>query len=87
MIGRLAYGNPYALSDVDRRFFGDNHPVLSRREILEAYLPYWEQNKDHLSIISTHLLGLFHGQPNAKAYRQVLTSRDWSTIRDFISHL
>jgi tRNA-dihydrouridine synthase A len=87
MIGRLAYGNPYALSDVDRRFFGDNHPALSRREILEAYLPYWEQNKDHLSIISTHLLGLFHGQPNAKAYRQVLTSRDWSTIRDFISHL
>ncbi len=87
MIGRWAYGNPYALSDVDRRFFGDTHPVLSRREVLEAYLPYLEQNQAYLSVITTHLLGLFHGQPNAKAYRQALTSRDLPTIKAFIADL
>ena len=87
MIGRLAYGNPYALADVDGRFFGDNHPILSRQEILESYLPYLEQNKEYLSVITTHLLGLFHGQPNAKAYRQALTSRDLGIIKEFIAGL
>lgn len=87
MIGRWAYGNPYALADVDRRFFGDNHPILSRKQILEAFLPYLEQNAEYMSIIGTHLLGLFHGQPNAKIYKQVITSRDLSIIRQFIKDL
>jgi tRNA-dihydrouridine synthase A len=72
---------------VDGRFFGDNHPILSRQEILESYLPYLEQNKEYLSVITTHLLGLFHGQPNAKAYRQALTSRDLGVIKEFIAGL
>jgi hypothetical protein len=38
MIGRLAYENPWAFSDVDRRFFGAKNPGLSRKEILEVIL-------------------------------------------------
>ncbi len=87
MIGRWAYGNPYGLADVDRRFFGDNHPVLSRREVLESFLPYLETHQDQISIIGTHLLGLYHGQPNAKAYKQAITSRDLTVIKDLIKTL
>ncbi len=87
MIGRWAYGNPYGLADADRRFFGDNHPVLSRRAVLEAFLPYWEQHSAYTSLIGTHLLGLFHGQPNAKAYKQIITGRDLTAVRHFINTL
>ncbi len=84
MIGRWAYGNPYALSDIDSIYFHDTHTVLSRFEILENMLPYLEQNKSHLSVICPHLLGLFHGQPNAKIYKQAIMSRNLEEIRTFI---
>ncbi|MBQ9090629.1 MAG: tRNA dihydrouridine(20/20a) synthase DusA [Alphaproteobacteria bacterium] len=84
MIGRWAYGNPYALSDIDSIYFHDTHTVLSRFEILENMLPYLEQNKSHLSVICPHLLGLFHGQPNAKIYKQAVMSRNLEEIRTFI---
>ena len=81
MIGRWAYGNPYALAEIDRRFYSDNHPILSRQEIFTAFLPYLEKHRDNLSVICPHLMGLFHGEPNAKAYRQALSSREWNTIK------
>lgn len=87
MIGRWAYGNPYGLVDVDRRFFGDHHPIPSRRAVLEAFLPYWEQQTEQRRLIGTHLLGLFHGQPNAKAYKQIITECDFTAIRRFINTL
>ena len=39
MIGRYDYGNPYALRDMDNRFWNDNRPILSSTEILEKMLP------------------------------------------------
>jgi tRNA-dihydrouridine synthase A len=42
MLGRAAYQNPYVLAEVDRRFFDAAAPVRSRREIVEALLPYVE---------------------------------------------
>ena len=86
MIGRAAYGNPYMLSMVDSHFFGDQHPIPTRLEILEAFLPYLEQNQEKLPIILPHLMGLFHGEPNAKIYRQVLMSKDITSIKTFIQH-
>ena len=73
MIGREAYHNPYMLAEVDRRLFGDHHPVLSRHEILAAYLPFVEtqlQAGAPLSAMSRHLLGLFQGVPGARAWRR-----------------
>ena len=87
MIGRAAYGNPYMLRDADRRFFGDTHPILSRRAVLEAFFPYLEQHSDRLSVILPHLMGLFHGEPNARIYRQILTNRDLSALKTFIHTL
>lgn len=84
MIGRLAYGNPYSLIDVDKLFYNDMTTPLSRVEVLENMIPYLEQNQSQLSIICPHLMGLFHGQTNAKIYKQILASRDLSALKSFI---
>ncbi len=85
MIGRWAYGNPYALASVDARFFGDNHPILTREDVLACMLPYLHENKESLSVILPHMMGLFHGQPNAKVYKQILAARDLAALQRFIS--
>jgi tRNA-dihydrouridine synthase A len=43
MIGREAYQNPYFLADADRIVFADEHPVPSRRDVAELFLPYVER--------------------------------------------
>lgn len=83
MIGRWAYGNPYALCDMDRLFFGDDHPILKRSEILKRLMPYLFDNQAALSVILPHLAGLFHACPDAKIYRQVLASRDLNALTLF----
>lgn len=86
MIGRLAYGNPYILAEVDQIFYQDDHLILSRKEILENMMPYLEKNKESLSIIMPHLMGLFHGQQNAKTYKQILAAKDLEALNTFIKN-
>jgi len=76
MVGREAYSNPYFMAKVDRRFFGDDHSVLSRHEVLKHYLVYVEQQLDQgrrLNQMSRHLVGLFQGQPGARAWRRYIS--------------
>ena len=84
MIGRWAYGNPYALAQIDSHFYQDQHPILSRWEVLENMIPYLEKNQDKLSIICPHLMGLFHGQQNAKIYKQTLMNRNITELKNFL---
>ncbi len=73
MLGRTAYQSPYVLADVDRRFFGDARPQLSRHEILESFLTYMEEQCARgvpLYAMARHLLGLFQGMPGARAWRR-----------------
>ena len=76
MIGREAYHNPYLLVDADRRYYGDDHPLPSRAEIIEALMPFVEQEvKDGvpLKIITRHILGLFQGMRGARYWRRQLS--------------
>jgi tRNA-dihydrouridine synthase len=43
MLGRVAYHDPWLLATIDRELFGDDHPVPTRHEVLEAFLPYVER--------------------------------------------
>ncbi|WP_151703485.1 tRNA dihydrouridine(20/20a) synthase DusA [Nitrincola alkalilacustris] len=74
MIGREAYQNPYELlSQVDCELYGNNHRILSRLEIAEAFIPYLEaqlQEGAPLYSVLKHLLGLFHGQRGGKQFRR-----------------
>ncbi len=75
MLGRAAYQNPYLLADVDARFYADPAPAPSRLEIVERLLPYVERelaSGTALKHIARHILGLFQGQPRARAWRRHL---------------
>lgn len=77
MLGREVYQNPYLLAKVDTILFGDNAPILSRKQVIDAVLPYIQtqlQNQDvRLNSISRHVLGLFHGEYGARLWRRFLS--------------
>jgi tRNA-dihydrouridine synthase A len=75
MLGRAAYQDPYLLAGVDSILFGGADVPPSRLEVLDAFLPYVEAELSHgtrLNQMTRHILGLFHGQPRARAFRRVL---------------
>ncbi len=76
MIGRAAYQNPYLLTEIDQILFGDETPLLTRYEILENFMGYIQRNLDRgvtLGHMTRHILGLFLGQPGARAYRRYIS--------------
>lgn len=78
MLGREVYSNPYLLAEVDQHFFGSSAEVLSRVEVVEAMYPYIEKHLASgakLSHVTRHMLGLFQGLPNGRAYRRHLSER------------
>jgi len=75
-LGRAAYQTPWLLAEVDRRLFGTAGAAPSRRAALEALLPYAERHiaaGGRLNNIVRHILGLYHGQPRARAFRRHLS--------------
>jgi tRNA-dihydrouridine synthase A len=80
MIGREAYHNPYLMAGWDARFYGDDAPVKSREEVLEAMIPYIRTQLDlygplgmRLNSVTRHMLGLLAGLPGARGFRQTLS--------------
>ena len=74
-LGRAAYQNPSLLADVDGRLFGDTGVPPSRRDVMEALVPYAERHLKaggRLNSIARHILGLYHGQPRARLFRRHL---------------
>jgi len=80
MVGREAYHNPWLLSEVDKRLFGETNNVDSRTEALERFLPYVEHELSagtSLQHMTRHILGIFHGVPGGKAFRRHLSENAW----------
>jgi tRNA-dihydrouridine synthase A len=76
MIGREAYHNPYLLAGADALIFDDPAPPPTRREVLDAFVPYVERQLAAgvpLNAMTRHVLGLFQGQPGARAFRRHLS--------------
>jgi tRNA-dihydrouridine synthase A len=76
MIGRAAYQNPYLLAELEQVLFRTETPLPSRSEILEKFMNYVQQNLDqgvYLGHMTRHILGLFLGQPGARAYRRYIS--------------
>ena len=76
MLGRAVCNNPYLLASVDAKIYGEPYVVPSRSEVLTQYMAYIEQelNKgNNLNSMARHVLGLFQGQPGARAYRRHLS--------------
>jgi tRNA-dihydrouridine synthase A len=77
-LGRAAYQNPYLLSEADRRLLESTRAPRSRREVLEALVPYAERHVragGRLNNIARHILGLYRGEPGARAFRRCISDR------------
>ena len=78
MLGRAAYHTPWILADVDRSFFQTPNPVSSRIEAVNNVLPYIKEQLGQgvgLSKMTRHMLGLFHGQPGGRHWRQIISEQ------------
>jgi tRNA-dihydrouridine synthase A len=75
MIGRQAYHSPYFLAELETHFDPDR-PLPDRAEVVERMVPYTDRQLADgvpLNAITRHLLGLFAGQPGARAWRRYLS--------------
>ena len=78
MLGRAVCNNPYLLAGVDNYLFGVNNIAPSRMETLQNYMRYMEREMadgENLYAMARHIIGLFHGQSGARAYRRHLTTK------------
>jgi tRNA-dihydrouridine synthase A len=74
MLGRAAYQNPWILAELGRRL--DQPVAASRYEVVEmmaAYAATHMAQGGRLQQIARHMLGLFHRQPGARRWRQLLS--------------
>jgi tRNA-dihydrouridine synthase A len=86
MVGREAYHNPWWLSEWDATFYGGANPEshvarpelvegLTREQVEDQMVAYMEREAaEHGTLwyaIARHMLGLRHGLPGARRWRQV----------------
>ena len=80
MVGREAYHNPWWLSQWDSLFYGAEQRPLSREMVEQQMVEHMEQQAlahgTSWYAIARHMLGLRHGLPGARKWRQV-----WSDHR------
>lgn len=80
MVGREAYHNPWLLADWDAAFYGETPSELTREMVEQQMVDYMVREQaahdTPWSHIARHMLGLRHGMPGARHWRQV-----WSDHR------
>jgi tRNA-dihydrouridine synthase A len=72
MIGRQAYHQPYFLAELEHHF-DPSIALPERHEVVMQMLPYIEsvlKNGEPLGRVTRHMLGLYAGQPGARAWRR-----------------
>lgn len=78
MLGRAIYHQPYLLADIDSKVFGIKGIFRTREQVLVDYMSYIKsQLKQGVPIraMTRHILGLYHGQNNAKFFRRLLSGK------------
>jgi tRNA-dihydrouridine synthase A len=79
MIGRQAYHDPCFLIELEKTLYArEGWQAPDRREMIELMIPYIERQMAagaELKHITRHMLGLFAGQPGARAWRRHLSER------------
>ncbi|WP_158883324.1 tRNA dihydrouridine(20/20a) synthase DusA [Rhodanobacter sp. L36] len=74
MLGRAAYHDPYLLARIESDLYGEALP--SRDDVLRHMRPYVQAELGRgtaLKHISRHLLGLYQGEPGARAFRRTIS--------------
>ncbi|MBS0506534.1 MAG: tRNA dihydrouridine(20/20a) synthase DusA [Proteobacteria bacterium] len=84
MVGREAYHNPWWLAHWDELFYGAAPSLLTREQVEEDMVAYMEreaaEHGTHWYAIARHMLGLRHGLPGARRWRQVWSDHRLKTL-------
>ena len=89
MLGRAAYHEPYLLHVLHQQMYEPQAAPVPRARLLREFEPYVRDRLARgvaLKHMTRHVLGLFHGQPGGRAFRQVLSEgapkpgADWSLV-------
>jgi tRNA-dihydrouridine synthase A len=76
MFGRAAYNTPWILTEVDKTWFGGRAFSVSRYDIADRLIGYAESQEMEdrsTKALIRHVMGLFAGQPGARAWRRTLS--------------
>lgn len=79
MIGREAYNHPYFLAELENHR-NPNWQLPDRHDIVVKMIPYIEEQLEQgerLGRITRHMLGLYAGQPGARAWRRYLSENSF----------
>jgi len=74
MLGRAAYHDPFVLAQLEHALFGG--ALAQREDVLRRLRPYVERHVaagEALQHIGRHVLGLYLGEPGARAFRRHLS--------------
>jgi len=77
MLGRAAYHTPGILAEADAALYGDPASAFDPNALLETMSAYAERHiaaGGRLGHVTRHMVGLFHGLPGARRYRQILST-------------
>jgi tRNA-dihydrouridine synthase A len=89
MLGRAAYHDPYVLHVLHGEIFEPHTAPRLRADLLRALEPYARAELARgtaLKHLTRHVLGLFHGQPGGRLFRQILSEgahrpdADWALV-------
>jgi len=75
MLGRAAYQHPLLVGELDATLFQST--TRDATSVMAAYLDYIEEQLGagtRLHDMTRHVLGLFHGVPGARRFRQILSN-------------
>ena len=74
MVGRLAHQNPWFFQQIEQQVF-NTQMMSSREEVIRKYLEYikQEEGKESAGRLLMPLMNLFHGEKNAKGWKQYLS--------------
>ena len=96
MMGRAAYHHPWQLAEIDSMIFAAQPSGRTRGDIMREFTEYVRLELDQgsrLHQMTKHILGLYHGQPGARAFRRHLSEnapRDGAGIavlEDALAHV
>lgn len=84
MLGRIAYHQPYLLTKIDNFIAQKDFiikkdlDIINREQVLLDFITYMKiqhQKGVPIRAMTRHILGLYHGQSNAKKFRQLLSGK------------
>ncbi|WP_352977199.1 tRNA dihydrouridine(20/20a) synthase DusA [Mesorhizobium sp. M1378] len=76
MLGRAAYHTPGILTGIDAAFYGSTAEPFDFAALIDAMADYAARHIEQggrLGHVTRHMVGLFHGLPGARRYRQILS--------------